>query len=170
MDSIYIGLSAKKKWTLGGSLIKWGENTDYHHVYIRRESSRVGNYVYQATFSGVNFMGQDLFLEQNEIIEEYEFYINDISDLVRFFVANAGRKYSMKQIVVLAGVILSDKLGTDCDWSQQINGDEKYICSELGGKILREFAHIDDIPKHLDMVTPRRLRPYLVQYSVRRTK
>ena len=101
MKTVYIGLSKKKKFSLGSELIKWAENSKYSHVYIRIKSTHVGEYIYQATASGsVNFMGIDIFRNKNETVEEYKFEISIDKSLkmIKFFIKNAGRSYSFKQI------------------------------------------------------------------------
>ena len=170
MEKIYIGLSSPKKFKIGSALIKWGERTPYSHVYIRRKSNRIGEYIYQASGAGgVNFMGIDIFLHENEIIEEYEFEVQDIIPLLRFFISNAGRKYSFKQIWVLTKIIFfQDKLGIKYNPKEdEIDGNDKFICSELGAIILTQFIGIPDIPQAQDLITPKKLRPFLKLHGKR---
>ena len=65
---------------------------------------------------------------------------------------------------MLGALILADKLGVDCkncsNWV--INGEEEYICSELGAKILVDFK--GENINGLDMVTPRRLDRHMETY------
>lgn len=170
MAKIYIGLSTKKGFYLGSELIKWGENTEYSHVYIRRESAKVGEYIYQATAAGsVNFMGIEIFKSQNKIIEEYEFDIPDesVSELVRFFIQNAGREYSKKQILLLIKVIGARKLGIKYKPKKENIDSSGWICSELGAIVLRNFVGDSDLPDSLDLVTPKGLRPHLIEHGKR---
>ena len=173
MENIYIGLSTRKGFALGSELIKWGEGTRFSHVYVRRKSKRVGEYVYQATFSsGVNFMGIDIFLTKNKIIEEYEFEVSNdhMIKIIRFFIKNAGRDYSFKQIGILSKIMLLEKLGIKCNFSKMVDGKEKFICSELGAIILEDFKSGQQLPSDLDLITPNKLKPYLQKYCSRRIK
>lgn len=170
MEKLYIGLSAPKKFKLGAAIIKWGEKTPYSHVYIRRVSKNIGEYVYQATAAGgVNFMGIDIFNNHNEIFEEYEFEVQDMSNVLRFFISNAGKEYSIKQILILSKIILiHDKLGIKYNSSQSnINGDKEFICSELGAIILKDFLGVSEIPEAQDLITPKKLKPILQKYGKR---
>ena len=172
MEKIYIGLSTKNSFSLVSEIIKLGEGTDFSHVYIRRKSSHVGEYVYQATAAGgVNFMGIDIFLEKNKIVEEYEFEISreDMVKLIKFFIANAGKGYSFKQILILVPILLAERLSLECKNCKDkiVNGEDKYICSELGIKILQKHPNFDEDIGSLDMITPNKLKPYLKKYGKR---
>lgn len=169
MNKVYIGLSTTS--SIPSKLIRWGEETPYSHVYIRRKSSRVGEYVYQATAAGnVNFMGIDIFLSCNKVIEEYEFEIEPekVAELLRFFIKNAGKKYSIRQILILSKyVVVNNKLGIKYYPESIINGSKEFICSELGAIVLKQFLDAKSLPESIDLITPKKLRPYLIKYGKR---
>lgn len=157
MDKLTIGFSTPKKWNLFSATIRWGEETPYSHVYIRRKSSRVGEYVYQASGTAVNFMGIDNFLKKNKIIKEYEFEISEenMMSLIRFFIKTSGRPYSFKQILKLSWIVMQRKFGLDPKL-ERVDGEDAYICSELAALILVKFLGLP-IEGVLDMVTPKDL-------------
>ncbi len=159
---LVIGFSTKDK-SLFSKAIRWGEDTPYSHVYIRRESNRVGEYVYQASGTAVNFMGIDNFLKKNRIIEEYEFEIpsENINELLRFFIKNAGKPYSLKQVWKLSWVVLQRKMGLNPKL-KRVDDEDAYVCSELAALILIKFLK-QDIKGVLDMVMPKDLRSQIIK-------
>lgn len=161
MDKLIIGFSTAKKWNLFSAAIRWGEGTKFSHVYIRKKSSRVGEYVYQASGTAVNFMGIGNFLKKNKIIEEYEFEVesDQMTELIRFFIQTSGRPYSIKQICKLAWIVLQRKVGLKPKL-KRVDGEDAFICSELTALILVKFLGMK-IKGVLDMVTPKDLNTQL---------
>lgn len=167
MEKIYIGLSTRTSSL--SALIRWTEETEYSHVYIRRKSNNIGEYFYHAVGGGVNFIGKDLFLKDNIIVEEYEFELTreQLTSLLRFFVKNAGKKYSLKQLVILFGISLSEKFHIPCNLCKKIilDSNDEYICSELAAEVLCQYiVELQHLPSY-DFITPKKLKPYLVKYG-----
>ena len=163
MTTIIVGFSrAKSKTAWFSRLIRWAENTPYSHVYIRRNSSRIGEYVYQASGTAVNFMGITNFLKKAEVIEEFELQISqeDLSGLLKDMIKFAGSPYSIKQVLKLSKYILLNKIGIKTKL-KHVDGEETWICSEIAGWILKKHLHLN-IEGVLDMLTPKGLRDQLV--------
>lgn len=163
MATIIVGFSrAKDENAWFSKAIQWAEETPYSHVYIRRRSSRIGEYVYQASGTSVNFMGIDNFLKRAKIVEEYEFDIEDVdlNGLLRDMIKMSGSPYSIKQVWKLTKYILLKKIGIDSEL-KRVDGEETWICSELGAWLLKKHLHLD-IEGELDMLTPKMLHDQIV--------
>lgn len=159
MDQIIIGFSTKKKFNLFSCLIKWFDDSNYSHVYLRKKS-KYGEYVYQASGLSVNFMNIDTFLKSNDVVHEFVFDIteDDKYKILSFFIENAGRPYGMDQIFEISKILLLDKLGIPESKRKPINKNKKFICSELAAVILVDVLKKDLLEKEvLDLVTPKKL-------------
>ena len=88
------------------------------------------------------------------VIDEFELEIkdDDYIEMMRFCIDNAGKPYSLRDI----GAILfrSEKL---------LDGRDKFICSELVGTILKNYAKVP-IDKKTGMLTPKNIYNLLVEY------
>jgi hypothetical protein len=161
---VYIGFSTKQNSALSAT-IRFLEETEYSHVYMRVES-KYGEYVYQASGLQVNFMNIDVFKKMNKIVEEYEFDIPDEhrSELLKFFIKYAGYCYSMKALFQLAAILICGKVGI----KPKFKGDDNqtFICSELGALFCEVILGID-IPEDEDFVTPSKLNPYVKAHGKR---
>lgn len=164
MEKIYIGFSKHKK-SFVSKTIQLVENSEYSHVYIKRES-KYGSYVYQASGLQVNFMNLEIFLKNNTVVEEYEFELPDDKKekLISFFVKYCGTSYGLKSLFKILAVLASKRIGLNL----KLNGDgtETFICSELGAFFCEEILEID-IPEDLDFVTPKSLNPIVKQHGKR---
>lgn len=165
MEKIYVGFSRPNDPNIFSKAIMWGENSEFSHVYIRRKSTKVGEYVYQASGVMVNFMAAGegrTFDEHNLVIAEYEFDISDekLGELVKFFITNAGKPYSFKQIIALTKIILMERVGLKPKYPSTIDGDEAFICSEIALKVIEKFLDIK-VPGAHDLVTPVKLKPII---------
>lgn len=159
MDTLIIGFSKKKNFNLVSETIKFMEGSKFSHVYLRR-NSKYGEYVYQASGLAVNFTNINIFLDHNDIVEEFSIEIDEDQKkkLLEFFIANAGAPYGMDQLFTLAKILICDRLYIKTDKTKVINGKKKFICSELAVIILAEILKVDlDIKESADMVTPLRL-------------
>lgn len=164
MEKIYIGFSSRKS-SLVSSAIKAAEGSDYSHVYIRRKS-KYGEYVYQASGLAVNFMNIDVFLAHNEIAEEYEFELDveKREKIISFFIKYAGVEYQLSSLFKLLFIILGRRIGVEMKFSG--DGDQKFICSELGALFCKEILELD-IPGDLDFITPKALNPIIRAHGKR---
>ena len=168
MTKIVVGFSrARSNSAVFSKAIQWAEGTPYSHVYIRRKSNRVGEYVYQASGTSVNFMGIENFLKRSVIVEEYEFEIDDsdLSGLLKDMIKLSGSPYSAKQVWKLSKFMIKRKLGCKPKM-EKVDGEETWICSELGGWLLKKHLHLD-IEGELDMLTPKMLHDQLAHLGTR---
>lgn len=156
MEKIYIGFSFNKTSFLSKA-IKFIEGSKYSHVYIRRES-KYGQYVYQASGLAVNFCNIDIFLDHNQVVEEYEFELPDDKkdELISFFIKYAGAEYQLSSLFKLLGIIACRRIGINLQLKGE--GDKEFICSELGALFIERILGIE-VAKELDFVTPAQLNP-----------
>lgn len=162
MEKIIIGFSYHRGSLLSGA-IKIIEGSQYSHVYIRKQS-KYGEYVYQASGLQVNFMNIDIFLEENVIVEEYEFELDDNKKekILSFFIKYAGAKYATASLFKLLVMIAGQRIGLDIKF--QGDGSKTFICSELGAFFCEEIIEIP-IPEKMDFITPARLNPIVRKYG-----
>lgn len=156
MTSVRIGFSRPKEWHVLSALIMAVERTDYSHVYVRWHSDKYGrDLIYQASGLKVNFVGLDLFMSMNTIVDEFDFDVSDETyvKMVQFCIDNAGKPYGGKQLVGM-GI---KKLGFENPFR---DGKQTYVCSELGAYIVREFIS-EGIGTDLDDIDPLALHEYL---------
>ena len=157
MKNITIGFSRPK-----GKIcpcFSWGIRlfqgwTPYSHVYIKINSKSLDrDLIYQASGTQVNFMGSELFYGHVHVFEEFEIQIKDEDyiEMMKFCIDNAGKPYSARDI--LAILFSSEKL---------LDGREKFICSELVGIILEDYA---DISSGKKIPTPKDIYNLLVEYT-----
>lgn len=158
MKNITIGFSRPK-----GNIcpcFSWGIRlfqgwTPYSHVYVKIKSKSFDReLIYQASGTQVNFMGSKLFYERVHMFNEFKLQIKDEDyiEMMRFCIDNAGKPYSMMDIFAI--LFKNEKL---------LDGREKFICSELVGIILKNYAKIP-INKKTGMLTPKNIYNLLVEY------
>jgi hypothetical protein len=164
VEKVYIGFSYHKN-NLLSSTIKAVENSKYSHVYIRKVS-KYGEYVYQASGLQVNFMNIDIFKKDNVVVEEYEFELNESKkeEILCFFIKYAGAKYATKTLFKLLAMIAAERVGRKIKFEG--DGDETFICSELGAFFCEVILEID-IPEDLDFITPKHLNPIVKAHGKR---
>jgi len=143
---IIIGFSTPKKFKLGSALIRLFENSDYSHIYIKMESSPKSSLpfakVFQASHGNVNAVAYDVFKESNHIFYEYEIDIEDEKyyEIATWLWYQLGKPYGFSQLL---GIAFKVKLSN--------NREDRFICSELAGMILKTFLNYD-ISKSLDYI------------------
>jgi hypothetical protein len=170
MDSIIIGFSKPKKWKIFSWLIMTGYNIPYDHVYIRWYSSKLNrDIVYQASGMTVNFMGQQFF-DNNDVIEEFCIPITPGNKLamVQFAMDNAGKPYGIKECFGLAWVRICQLFGKTI--KNPFNADgTTYVCSELAGFLIQEYAGIE-VDSDIADITPLELYNTLKSINTKQIK
>lgn len=162
MSSIIIGFSGTKKWAPFAWLIQKGYGIPYSHAYIRFYSdSYERDIIYQASGTMVNFVSPVIFKEHHKIVAEYEIEIEPETKkrVMQFALDNVGKPYGIKACLGLAWVRIGELLGKK--WKNPFKYDGKtYVCSELAGFILEEYAGAE-IPGNVEDVSPKTLFDYL---------
>ena len=134
MRRIIIGFSTPINFKIGSSLIRLFEKSDFSHIYIKMEPSEKSKLpfskVFQASHGDVNCMEFEVFKSKNKIIHEYEIIITDKEyyDVATWLWLQLGKPYGFAQLVAIA--FNNNFLG---------NNDNKFICSELAGMVLRDY-------------------------------
>jgi hypothetical protein len=168
MDSIIVGFSKPKVWKPFSWLIMTGYGIPFDHVYIRWHSEKLNrDIVYQASSIMVNFMGAQFFVN-NVVVDEFEIPISSAGKLamVQFAMDNAGKPYGIKECFGLAWVRICALFGKTVPNPFTFDGST-YVCSELAGYILDEYASLD-VNKDPSLIDPKMMYNYLLAIKAQR--
>lgn len=163
MEKLIIGFSRPKKWKPFAWLIMKGYGTNYDHVYVKFHSDYYDrDIIYQASSVMINFMGTKVFENDNIIVKEFSVDMTSDTkrDLMKFAIDNAGKPYSMKEVLGLAIVRIAELLGKKIE-NPFKTGTDEYVCSVLGAYILENFGGTD-VPGDFENVTPKMLYEFLL--------
>src|ERR1051325_226822 len=163
MKSISVGFSRPNRWKPFAWLIMKAYNIPYDHVYIRVHSDKHDrDLIYQASGIAVNFMGPAIFDSNNVIVKEFKIDIADdkYQALMQFAIDNAGKPYGIKEVVGLAWVRVMQLCGKTVK-NPFKDGGATYVCCELVGHILEQFAGVD-IPGSMYDWNPKDVYDFLV--------
>lgn len=164
MNNIIVGFSKPKKWKPFAWLIMKGYDIPYDHVYIKWSSDNLKrDIIYQASGTKVNFMSPKIFNDENIIIKEFSFVINNRVEVLQFCIDNAGIPYGFKQVFGLAWVRINELLGKKIENPFRDQGNT-YVCCELAATILKNFTNMK-ISEDLDTINPKELFILLSGYS-----
>lgn len=155
---IYLGFSKPNTWKPFAWLIMKGYNIPYDHVYVRFHSDSYDrDLVYQASSTMINFMSHKIFLDNNDVIREFEFEISDDRkiEMIQYCIDNVGIPYGKKQILGLIWVRLNDLCGKKI-LNPFRDGRMTEVCCEAGAIILRDFVGVK-IDVDLDTINPKEL-------------
>lgn len=158
METIKVGFSKPNKFKLFAWSIMVGFNIPYSHVYVRYYSNKYERFViYQASHSMVNFMSPVIFESDNLVVKEFSIDMTDENrtKMIQFAMDNSGKSYGVKQALGMAIVRICELFGKTIKNPFKDEGST-YVCSELGGYILKNFTDIK-VDKDLDDVTPKDL-------------
>lgn len=145
MKTITVGFSKPSKWKPFSWLIMKAYNIPFSHVYVKFTSDKYQrDLIYQASGAMVNFMGTIIWNSHNQIVEEFPVNISDENyyKLMQFCIDNAGKPYSIKDVVGLGIVRLAELLGKKIN-NPLSDGDSGYVCCELAAYILKDFAGME---------------------------
>lgn len=151
MRTIAIGFSTTKKWMPLSWLIQKVQKTPYSHVYIKFTSDKYQrNLIYQASGLQVNFVGENVFDEKEQIIKECQLQVSEetYTKMMTFAIDKAGYPYSIKQLFNIVIYMVTGKAHTLSD------GRSGYVCSELAGEMLKTILNVP-ITEDLDIITPK---------------
>lgn len=131
------GFSKSKGCKPFSKAIQLVEKRPYSHVYIKYVDEFTKDVmIFQASHGEVNIVSECVFLKSNIIIEEYEMQVLPIVYMTIRKKMNSllGLKYSILQILNIS----LQKIFQTKDIKLVANGNEQFICSELGFVILKE--------------------------------
>lgn len=162
MKTLIVGFSKPKTWKPFAWLIMTGYSIPYDHVYIKVKSDSMNrNLLYQASQLAVNFMAEEIFLTSNDVVQEFEVSIapENYLKLLQFAIDNSGKPYGIKEAFGLALVRICEVFGRKIQ-NPFNDGGATYVCSELVGYILKEYAGAQ-ISESVDDITPKDLFAYM---------
>ncbi len=147
---IIVGFSKSRSCLAVGSLaIRLAEKRPYSHAFIKHKSPITGEYIVtQASHGSINQQNLNVFLNKNEIIEEYSYEISqeDFKKLLKFIHQNLGKPYSRLQICILT-IYKLFKIKVNYQ-----NHDDAFICSEFTARILEVLGLLNTCDE--DYITP----------------
>ena len=115
------------------------EGTNFSHTFVRIRSKSIDrDLIYQATSSGVHFVGSVLFESSAQVVEEYQIPVSDEDRkrLLRWAVDNAGKPYGYLQLLGIGLIRLAKIVGINIG-NPFSNGDKAYVCCELVAEALQ---------------------------------
>lgn len=137
---ISVGFSKHKGFAPLSWAIQAIECTNYSHAFVKIYAAKSDRYlIYQATGTGVYFIGEKAFLDHNIIVEEYKFNIKEYKQH-KFFqkaIDECGKDYGRLQLVGLGLVKLLNFFNISIK-NVFSNKDTKYICTEIVATILED--------------------------------
>lgn len=156
MKKIRVGFSKPRNrvFPVGSYLIRLFQRTKYSHVFIKFHSASTGrDLVYEAVGGGLRFVGQKVWSDHAESVDEFEIEISDsaYTTIMAYCIDNAGTPYAHMQNI---GIALANLFHLRKNpWKSGMN------CSELLANILA----LDGvkITKPLDLITPKDIHSIL---------
>lgn len=146
-----------------------GYRIPFDHVYIRWHSGKLNrDVIYQASGTMVNFMGAQFFAN-NLVVDEFEIPITPENKLamIQFAMDNAGKPYGIKECFGLAWVRICALIGKKVKNPFTADGTT-YVCSELAGYILQQYAGLS-IDSDIADIDPETTYQYLLTIKAKQT-
>lgn len=138
MRSVIVGFSAPIKWKVGAEFIKlWQGGTPYSHVYLRTTAVLIKrDIIYQASHGDVNCISAPAFEEQNRVVAEFEYNIQDYDyvELLRYCVDELGKPYGYLGLL---------KIGLRKLFKIRGDGERSFHCSEFAARAIKSLATKD---------------------------
>lgn len=168
MEQISIIFSkASTKFAVFSWAIMAVEKTPYSHVAIKMIDDETGQTViYQASHTMVNEMSEEVFLAQEEIIDQFNFSVSPaVKKAVKTFaIANLGKPYGVLSIVGLAYVQALKLVNVNIHNPFKEVG-QTYVCSQFVAAILKNCTNVMlDMP--IDDITPKDLYPMVQKLPI----
>lgn len=155
---ITIGFSRHKGFAPLSWLIMLCERTKFSHAYIKIKSESLNRtLIYQATGSGVYFIGEEAFKLSSEVVEEYPLEVSPEHriKLLQWAVDNSGKPYGKMQLLGLGVIRLVKLFGLKIN-NPFSNGNKAYICCELVTEAIENIGLFP--PTDLDKVDLRSIK------------
>lgn len=160
MEKIKVGFSrSSKKFAPFSWLIMASEHTNYSHVYVKFYSNSLQRWlIYQSSHTAVNFMGEELFNQEEIIVKEFDFTVSTETrvKMMNFCVDTIGKPYGTLSAFGLGIVQVASLVGIKMHNPFKKVG-ETYVCSQAIAALL-EAGGID-IKQDIDDITPKELYP-----------
>lgn len=162
MSTIYVGFS---KSIVSVPILAWiimaCERVNFSHAYIRiRSDSLDRDLIYQATGSGVYFVGMEYFHQHSATVEEYALEVSDEAkkQFLRWAIDMSGKPYGrlqclgigIRRLAMLVGIKMKNPFST---------GNKAYVCTEVVAEAVKELGM--PIGQSLDDVGLRELVHYV---------
>lgn len=166
MTQIIIGFSKPKKLKVFAWAIMKGYRTPYSHVYIKFWSEKFQrNLIYQASHTMVNFMGNSIWNEENQVVREFNLDITEDNrtKMIQFAMDSVGKAYGIKNACGLAWVRICEIFGKKVK-NPFSDGGKTYVCCELVAHVIKEYASVD-LHDDLDDINPKEIYEILSQLS-----
>jgi len=156
LRKIILGFSKPKTFL---PLFSWAiravEMTPYSHVFVKISSESLNTtLIYQASGTQVNFMGVKHFKDAAHIFEEFEFEVSDenYKQFLVWAVQEAGAPYGLKTVLGILVVKCFNLKRNPCS-----DKNKTWFCSELAGRILKDFVGVQISEDELEVKGPRRI-------------
>jgi hypothetical protein len=149
MPKIIVGFSKPIKFALHAWIIEKIDGAKFDHAYLKFNSSSLNrDIIYQATATGVDFIGSALWLKKTQPVEEYELDISpdNYKILLQFCIDNAGIPYGFLGVLGEGFVDLAAKFGKTIN-NPFNDGLSSEFCSEV---VVRCLATVDPAQFNLD--------------------
>lgn len=118
------------------SLIMKAEGTNFSHVAVSWHLDSIDRDIfYQSVGSGVNFISKYNFNNHYQIVNSYEFLVEDIKSVAQFCHDNSGNPYGKLQLVGL-GIMRFCKLLGITITNPFKTGSASQVCLETGMRVL----------------------------------
>lgn len=148
MHHIHIYFMTKRKWTkILAHLIRFIQKTEYDHAAwgisfgLPSETFKKPVSIQEATLDGVVSTDRQEFLDKHtRIVAEYKIILTDeqLHKLLDFIAAHHGKKYSVKQLLGNAYIIMMKRwFKKDVTKNIYGNGAKEFVCAEHLGMALK---------------------------------
>ena len=147
-------------------LIRLVEQTPFSHTYVKFWDEGIERWVvYQASHAALNYRGLPRFLEEEDVIEEYELDVTSEQkkQVLQYCVDTVGTPYGVLEIFGLAYARLMGRFGLRVS-NPFADGTKTMICSKLVGLILILIGDLPEIDRdELEIQGPKWIRDRVVE-------
>lgn len=148
MNKISVGFSKPKKWMPLAALIMAIEGTKYSHVFVTWHCTNINRRkIFEAVGSGIRILSNINFKKKAEVIELYDFYVDDATLFKIEQEAHdmTGKPYGYKALIGLLLMRIVNCVARKLRLPLMKNPfkDDKYsqICVEAAGMVLAKIEN-----------------------------
>lgn len=160
-DYLTIGFSKAKGYKPLSKAIMIVERTPFSHAYLKLSNRHFNDFdIYQASKGLVNHVIEETFLQENEVVEEFNIPIvsTEKMAIIGMIRKKLGKPYSVRTLI---GIFLLQKFNLKIDFL--FDGDHAYICSELVARVLKASGKLP-VNLDVDKATPKQLHEICKKY------